>query len=56
VPFKSEAQRRYLHANNPKLAKEWEQKYPPNEKLPQKVKPSKPKTKSKDPLYQQKRR
>ena len=27
MPFKSEAQRRYLHANNPKLAKEWEQKY-----------------------------
>lgn len=24
MPFKSEAQKRYLYANNPKLAKKWE--------------------------------
>jgi hypothetical protein len=54
VPFKSEAQRKYLYANNPKLAKEFESKTTPGTKLPQKVKPSKPK--SKDPLYQQKGR
>ena len=28
MPFKSKAQRRYLHSQEPKLAKEWEQKYP----------------------------
>jgi uncharacterized membrane protein YheB (UPF0754 family) len=49
VPFQSQAQRKYLHANNPKLAKEWEQKYPPKGKLPPKVKPSKPKPKSQPP-------
>ena len=56
MPFKSEAQRKYLYANNPKLAKEFESETTPGANLPQKVKPSKPKTKSKDPLYQQKRR
>jgi hypothetical protein len=28
MPFQSEKQRRYLHANEPELAKEWEMKYP----------------------------
>jgi len=27
MPFESEKQRRYLHANNPELAKKWEKKY-----------------------------
>ena len=27
MPFQSEKQRKYLHANEPKLAKEWEKKY-----------------------------
>tara|TARA_R100000781_G_scaffold107038_1_gene71132 strand:+ start:365 stop:487 length:123 start_codon:yes stop_codon:yes gene_type:complete len=27
MPFKSEKQRRYLWKNNPKLAKEWAEKY-----------------------------
>jgi|TARA_R100001163_G_C5014828_1_gene159526 hypothetical protein len=27
MPFKSEKQRRYLWKNNPKLAREWEEKY-----------------------------
>lgn len=27
MPFASEKQRRYLHANEPELAKEWEMKY-----------------------------
>ena len=27
MPFKSEKQRRYLYANNPKLAKEWSNMY-----------------------------
>jgi len=27
MPFKSEKQRRYLHANEPEVAKRWEKKY-----------------------------
>jgi len=27
VPFKSEKQRRYMHANLPKIAKRWEKEY-----------------------------
>lgn len=26
MPFKSEKQRRYMHANHPKIAKRWERK------------------------------
>jgi hypothetical protein len=39
MPFKSEAQRRYLYAKNPKVAKEFEAKTPKGKKLPKKVKP-----------------
>jgi len=28
MPFKSEKQRRYLHANEPELAQKWEREYP----------------------------
>ena len=34
VPMQSKAQRGYLHANKPKLAKEFEAKTPPGKKLP----------------------
>jgi hypothetical protein len=27
VPFKSEKQRRYMHANHPGIARRWEHKY-----------------------------
>jgi len=27
MPFKSEDQRRYMHANHPKIAQRWEKKY-----------------------------
>ena len=27
MPFKSEKQRRYLHANHPEIAKRWEKEY-----------------------------
>ena len=27
MPFKSEKQRRYMHANHPEIAKKWERKY-----------------------------
>lgn len=27
MPYKSEKQRRYMHAKHPKVAKEWDKKY-----------------------------
>ena len=52
VPFKSEAQRRFLHARHSKLAQEWEEKYPPGNNLPQRVKRQKRKpSKRVDPLF-----
>ena len=37
MPFESEAQRRFLYAHNPTLAKEFASKTPKNKKLPSKV-------------------
>lgn len=37
MPFKSEAQRGYLYANEPAVAKEFESKTPKGKKLPKKV-------------------
>ena len=41
MPFKSKAQRGYLYANKPKVAKEFEKKTPKGKKLPKKVKKKK---------------
>lgn len=41
MPFKSEAQRRFMYAHNPTLAKEFESKTPANKKLPKKVRAKK---------------
>lgn len=41
MPFKSEAQRKFMYAKNPKMAKEWEEKTPKGKKLPKKVKKKK---------------
>lgn len=41
MPFKSQAQRGYMYANKPKLAKEFEAETPKGKKLPKKVKPKK---------------
>ena len=38
MPMKSQAQRRYLWANKPGLAREFEDKTPKGKKLPKKVK------------------
>ena len=38
MPFKSQAQRKYLYAMHPKLAKEFAAKTPKGKKLPQHVK------------------
>jgi hypothetical protein len=37
MPFKSQAQRAWMYANNPGMAKEWED-HTPKGKLPKKVK------------------
>ncbi len=42
MPFKSKAQRAYLFANNPEVAKEFAAHTPKGKKLPQKVKKKKP--------------
>lgn len=36
MPFKSKAQRRWMYANDPEMAKKWE-KHTPKGKLPEKV-------------------
>ena len=38
MPFKSEAQRRYLYAREPKIATRWSRETPKNAKLPERVK------------------
>lgn len=34
MPFKSEAQRRYMYARHPEIAKRWSAEYPNQGKLP----------------------
>lgn len=41
MPFKSKAQRRYLFANKPELAKEFAKETPEDKKLPKRVKSKK---------------
>lgn len=41
MPFKSQAQRRFMYATKPKLAKEFESKTPKGKKLPEKARPKK---------------
>lgn len=38
MPFKSEAQKKWMYANKPKMAKEWAAHTPKGKKLPKKVK------------------
>lgn len=38
MPFKSKAQRKFMYAKHPEMAKEWEDKTPKGKKLPEKVK------------------
>jgi len=38
MPYKSEAQRRFMHARHPKIAKRWDEEYPVKKKLPEHVK------------------
>lgn len=41
MPFRSEAQRRFLYKYHPTMAKEWEKETPKGKKLPQHVKKKK---------------
>jgi len=41
VPYKSEAQRGFMHAKHPKIAARWDKKYGGGGKLPKHVKGSK---------------
>lgn len=41
MPFKSKAQRAFMYAAHPKIAKEWEKVTPKGKKLPKKVKKKK---------------
>jgi hypothetical protein len=38
MPFKSEQQRKWMYATNPKMAAEWEEHTPKGKSLPKKVK------------------
>lgn len=38
MPYKSERQRRFMHAKLPKLAAEWDRETPKGKRLPRKVK------------------
>jgi len=38
APMRSEAQRRWMHANKPEMAKEWEEHTPEGAQLPEHVK------------------
>lgn len=43
MPFKSEAQKKWMFANEPKMAKKWADHTPKSKKLPKKVKKAKKK-------------
>ena len=37
MPFKSQAQRKFMYAKHPEMAQEWEEKTPKGKKLPKKA-------------------
>ena len=47
MPMKSQAQRKWMHANDPKMAKKWEAETQKGKKLPVKVKKKVKREKSK---------
>jgi hypothetical protein len=38
MPFKSEAQKGWMYATHPKMAKQWQEHTPKDEKLPARIK------------------
>jgi hypothetical protein len=49
MPFKSKAQRAWMFANKPEMAKEWASETPTNAQLPERVKPQAGKTPRRKP-------
>lgn len=47
MPFKSQAQRKWMYANDPKMAEKWQEHTPKDKKLPAKLKKKSPKSKGK---------
>jgi hypothetical protein len=41
MPFKSQAQRKWMYAHDPKMARQWQEHTPKDAKLPEKVKKTK---------------
>jgi hypothetical protein len=41
MPMKSQAQRKWMHATHPEMAKKWEKETPKGKKLPEKKKAKK---------------
>ena len=41
MPFKSEAQRKFMYAKHPEIAKRWSKEYPNQKNLPEHVKAKK---------------
>jgi len=46
MPFASQAQRRWMYANEPEMAKKWEKHTPKGKKLPKKKRKKRKKTKN----------
>ena len=44
MPYKSDAQRRFMHAKHPKIAARWDKETPKGKDLPEHVKRKKKKT------------
>lgn len=38
MPYKSDAQRRFMHAKHPQIAARWDKEYPNQKNLPEKAK------------------
>jgi len=38
MPFKSQAQRKFMYSKHPEIAKRWSKKYPTKKNLPKKLK------------------
>lgn len=45
MPFKSKAQRKWMYANKPQMAKQWEAETPGNARLPNRIRPKNKKKK-----------
>lgn len=47
MPYKSDAQRRFMHAKHPDIAARWDKEYPNQKGLPEKVGKTRPRKRSK---------